>query len=284
VEDGVRRKKTTTRIGVLAATLALGTMTGVMVAPVAAQSKDAGAALQQQRYQISQMERMLEGAVEHGATLIRSRLQAILPAQMPLINENARARGFRLEGYGVFFDVAVPTLQGSMWIFQTLDQNDLALTNAFKVLKAHVDGAGDEKLKQALERIELQVAPLTAAPDASQTAGTQTPGTSTPVAASAAASAAPAADSVATDWSEEYHNEVRNQVVDAMLQYAGSLAIGPQEWLTVALRTNEDRPMVGPADGQFTMILRVRGDDLAAFRAGRYSKDEAVKHVQVGVF
>ena len=47
---------------------------------------------------------MLEGAVEHGATVIRDRLQALLPADM-LLTENARARGFRLEGYGVFFDV-----------------------------------------------------------------------------------------------------------------------------------------------------------------------------------
>ncbi len=280
MEAGVRRK-TTTRIRVVAAAVALG---GVTAANLAAQSKAADATLQQQRYQITQMERMLEGAVEHGATVIRDRLQAVLPTQMPLISENARARGFRLQGYGVFFDVAVPTLQGTMWIFQTLDQNDLALTSAFNVLKAHVDSAGDEKLKQALERIELQIAPLTAASDAAApAAGVHPAGATTPV-ASAPASPAPAPDSMTTDWGEAYHDEVREQVVDAMLQYAGSLAIGPEEWLTVALRTNEDRPMVGPADGQFTMILRVRGDDLAAFRAGRYTRDEAVKHVQVGVF
>src|SRR5215471_7034800 len=40
------------------------------------------------RFHISQMERLLEGAVEHGAKLIHQRLQAIVPAEM-LVGENA---------------------------------------------------------------------------------------------------------------------------------------------------------------------------------------------------
>src|SRR5439155_200129 len=55
------------------------------------------------RYQIGQMERVLEGAVEHGATITRDRLKSVLPPGDTLMNgENARARGLRLEGYGVF--------------------------------------------------------------------------------------------------------------------------------------------------------------------------------------
>src|SRR5262245_11245562 len=81
--------------------------------------------LKESRYQIGQIERLLEGAVEHGATVIRDRLLAIMPADM-LLAENARARGFRLDGYGVFFDVEVPNLEGTVpWSFRTLDQNDL---------------------------------------------------------------------------------------------------------------------------------------------------------------
>ena len=66
----------------------------------------------QSRFQISQLERLLAGAVEHGATLFRQRFQAALPSQL-LITENARVRGFPLEGYGVFFDVEVPGIEGS---------------------------------------------------------------------------------------------------------------------------------------------------------------------------
>src|SRR5688500_14661501 len=58
----------------------------------------------QSRYQIGQMERVLEGAVEHGVSNIRDRLQSFGPTEL-LISDSARARGFRLEGYGVFFDV-----------------------------------------------------------------------------------------------------------------------------------------------------------------------------------
>ena len=57
--------------------------------------------LREGRYQLGQMERLLEGAVEHGATVIRDRLQAVMPADM-LLTQNARARGFRLDGYGAF--------------------------------------------------------------------------------------------------------------------------------------------------------------------------------------
>src|SRR5262249_18254517 len=69
--------------------------------------------LKESRYQIGKIERLLEGAVEHGATVIRDRLLAIMPADM-LLTENARARGFRLDGYGVFFDVEVPSLEGTL--------------------------------------------------------------------------------------------------------------------------------------------------------------------------
>src|SRR4051812_11960938 len=77
--------------------------------------------LKESRYQIGQMERLLEGAVEHGATVIKDRLAALMPSDM-LLTENARARGFRLDGYGVFFDVAVPSLTGTLpWSFLTLN-------------------------------------------------------------------------------------------------------------------------------------------------------------------
>jgi len=78
-----------------------GTVTAAAV-PASAQPTAARAAAEQ-RYQIGQMERVLEGAVEHGVTVTRDRVQAL--AQVPadlLVSDNAHARGFRLEGYGVF--------------------------------------------------------------------------------------------------------------------------------------------------------------------------------------
>ena len=74
---------------------------------------------------------------------IRDRLQAVGPTEL-LISDNARARGFRLDGYGVFFDVVVPSLDTTvLWSIRTLDQNDLGLESALKALQAHVRNAGD---------------------------------------------------------------------------------------------------------------------------------------------
>ena len=56
-----------------------------------------------------------EQRVEHGAAVTRDRLQAFLPADM-LLSENAHARGFRLDGYGMFFDVSVPDLEGTVQV------------------------------------------------------------------------------------------------------------------------------------------------------------------------
>src|SRR6266540_3509739 len=114
-----------------------------------------------QRYEIGQMERVLEGAVEHGVTVTRDRIQALaqVPAEM-LVSDNAHARGFRLEGYGVFFDVVVPSgLATLTWTLRTLDQNDLGLDSALRALQTHVKNSGDPNLEQALKRIELQVSP-----------------------------------------------------------------------------------------------------------------------------
>jgi len=116
----------------------------------------------QERYEIGQMERVLEGAVEHGVTVTRDRMQALaqLPADL-LVSDNAHARGFRLEGYGVFFDVIVPSFETTWtWSLRTLDQNDLGLDSALRTLKTHVKTSGDPDLEQALKRLELQVNPL----------------------------------------------------------------------------------------------------------------------------
>jgi len=62
-------------------------------------------AQKQSRYQIGQMERMLEGAVEHAAKNTRDRLQAVVPTSM-LVSENSRD-GLALSLFCVHI-VAVP--------------------------------------------------------------------------------------------------------------------------------------------------------------------------------
>src|SRR5689334_12120871 len=152
---------------------AIGALAAPAGAQTAAQATAAGRAAAEQRYQIGQMERVLEGAVEHGVTIMRDRLQALTqtPADM-LVSDNAHARGFRLEGYGVFFDVIVPTFDATLtWTLRTLDQNDLGLQSALRTLQTHVRTAGDPSLEQALRRIELQM------PSVATRTGAQAPDT-----------------------------------------------------------------------------------------------------------
>jgi hypothetical protein len=245
----------------------------------------------QSRYRIGQMERVLEGAVEHGAALTRDRLKAVLPpadtTDTLMAGENARARGFRLEGYGVFFDVLVPpfyTETTLTWSIRTLDQHDLGLDSALKELRAHIQQSGDANLQQALKRVELQVTPSTlASPPVVVGSGART-ATGSAAATTADTPSAPV-DPILNDPNEAYRSEVIQALKDAMLEHSSSLDIAPGEWLTIAARGNDDRPRLAPADSDArTRIIRLRGSDLAQFLARQISKDEALKRIEVRVF
>src|SRR5579872_4552143 len=254
-------------------------------APMQTATTQTARAAAEQRYQIGQMERVLEGAVEHGLSVTRDRVQAL--AQTPpdmLVSDNAHVRGFRLEGYGIFFDVVVPSFETTWtWSLRTLDNNDLGLDSALRTLQSHIQTAGDPNLEQALKRVELQVNPAvlarTSAPD---TGGARTV---TGAAASAQSGKQAPDDSILSDPNEAYRTEVTQALKDAMLAYSSSLGIGPTEWLTIAAKGNDDRSRLAPADtGSGTRILRVRGSDLADFLAGKISREDALQRIEVRVF
>jgi hypothetical protein len=283
---------------------ALGIVASVaMASSAAAQTNARPIDARRVHYQIAVVERVLEGAVEHGATIIRDRLQAIAPdapAQM-LILDNPRVRGFRLDGYGVFFDVEVPSLNGTLtWSLRTLDQNDLGLQSALNVLKARLDPA-DVDLQQALKRVELQMGPLAPASQAAPVlSAPRVPRLPNPrrAAGSAASAADPQVgataltqtpaqqdDRILENPNEAYREEVVQALVDAMLDHSGALGIDDDEWLTIAARGIQDQPRLGPPDNDAqTVMMRLRGVDLAAFRANRISRDEVIKRMDRRVF
>ncbi len=243
----------------------------------------------QSRYQIAQMERVLEGAVEHGATITRDRLKAVLPpadsADTLMTGENARARGFRLEGYGVFFDVLVPpfyTETTLTWSIKTLDQNDLGLDSALRELRTHVQQSGDTNLQQALRRVELQVSPTNISTAPAVAGGARN---ATGSAASTSGNPPPPSDPILNDPNEAYRGEVIQALMDAMLDHSTALGIGSNEWLTVAARGNDDRPRLAPADTDArTRLIRLRGADLMQYLAHTISKEEALKRIEVRLF
>ena len=272
----------------------MGWMVAVSVTSAVAQPSpdpSKGAADRRQRYQMRVMEQVLERAVEHGATLTRERLRPYLPVDM-LLTENARVRGFRLEGYGMFFDVAVPSLEGTLpWMFRALDQNNLGLDSALRTLRSFIESAspGDDNVQQALKRLELQVAPampITVVGDpqspailAGATTGAVVPDPPTPSSPPRAMGPPPG------DPQETYRADIRDTLMDAMLDHGRALGIEPEEWFTIAARSNDDRPPLLPAETESrTVVIKVKGSDLSAFLGGQISRDEARRRMDVRVF
>jgi hypothetical protein len=264
----------------------------VVSAPLAAQSVQPRVTPQQrdQRYQITTMERVLEGAVEHGAKVTRDRMQAVVPYDM-LLSDNARVRGYRLEGYGLFFDVAVPMLEGSLtWSIRTLDQNNLGLESALTALRSLVEKSGDANFEQALKRVELQVAPVTlTAPSGTDAFAARTLAGSAAVAADdpPAAPAPPVAplDPILDDPVEAFRVEIRDALMNAMLDHGAALRLSATDLLTIAARGSDDRTVLGPLnDDAQTIMITMKASDLSAYLSGQIDRDEARQRMTVRVF
>jgi hypothetical protein len=103
-------------------------------------------------------------------------------------------------------------------------------------------------------------------------------------AAAGTASETSAASADLSDPNSLYTDAVKNALIDAMLDYSGRLSIGADEWLTVAARDSEGPIVPNALDETTTVILRVKGSDLLAFRTNKLSRDEARKKVEVREF
>jgi hypothetical protein len=232
------------------------------------------------RYQIGMMEGVLEKAVEHGAAVVREHLQRIMPADL-LLSQQPRVRGVRLEGYGVVFDIDVPSLQSSsLWSIQTLDQNNLGLESAIDQVRRVVNASGDTNLKQALERIELAV-PLPTLVNNPTVAPRRTTGSAL---AANDTQAAAAPDAIIANPSEAYHTEIQNALIEAMLDHSRGLSINPTERLTVVAGGVDMQPLAGLDSDGYMAVISITGSDLADFLANRISYDEARQRIQVKLF
>ena len=77
---------------------------------------------------------------------------------------------------------------------------------------------------------------------------------------------------------------MKRALIDAMLDYGVPMELRPDEWLTVAARSGEGPMISGQIDDAMTILLRVKGSDLAAFAADRGKREEVRKRVEVRVF
>jgi len=245
------------------------------------------------RDQMKLLEGVLQNAAGLGAEQVAKKLQALEPGVTALAGQ-PRARGFVLEGYGVFFDVEVPALLQSVVWSQMVLQRDTQMGSALEALRQVLQTlpAGPERLRaeQAYRRIEQQVGPMPQRrgrgpqPNEVRAADSADP-TTVSVTTTAPVPAVPKLE-IPADWDPlaEYTRAVQTQLIDAMLNFSHSLNLGPDEWLTVAAHDSHGPMQPGQIDDSSTIVLRVKGSDLAIYAADRTRLDEIRKKVEVRVF
>jgi hypothetical protein len=210
-----------------------------------------------------------------------------------LLTGTARARGFLLEGYGAFFDVEIPALRESVaWTIRTMAMESdpfllQSLANLRRQAAAIQDAAVRARLEQSIAQLERQIR-------AGEPGDITPPERMTPTVERGSARAVssanvaqdqpapgPSLPAIVKDPNALYTETVKNALIDAMLDYSGPMRIGPDEWLTVAARDAEGPLNPGEPYDAVTIVIRIKGSDLAAFRAERISRDEARKRVEV---
>ena len=224
------------------------------------------------RYNVRMFENVLVTAAQHGAELLGMRVSQIDPAIILLTGTAPRAQGFVIEGHGVFFHVEIPAVDPVVaWAVRTRGRDEM-VDRAIAALRQHLRREPDPQMRAALEqqlrRLEQRVTP--------PGGGVQQAGLTESVGARP-----PLMD----DPNLEYERMVTEQLIDAMLDHSHQLGLGPDDSLTIAARGSHG-PLLAQAafDDSVTLMLRVKASDLADFRAGRITRDEARARVSVREF
>jgi hypothetical protein len=271
---------------VLTGTLAAGASAQVPqspAVPAAAQEQ----AQSQARYKVFVMEGVLERAAQNGAAVFTRQVRAVSPEAM-FLSGAAQVRGFRLEGYGIFFDVEIPALRPTAaWTLRAIvDDNGASLAQLKAYVRKVQDPADRAELERAIRNLELQVpgSRVAAPPADANSVAAQTIATGqAPVATRPAVTAEPL---LLADPAAVFTREVKAALIDAMIENSGPLSIAPEEWLTIAARDSEagNRLVPGDAYDLTTTVLRVKGSDLAGYRAGKLTLEETRQRVEVKEF
>jgi hypothetical protein len=291
------------RLASLALVVGFATPAAAQVAPPAAGAPPASPAAVERsrqagvdaRYKVRVMEGVLEKSVQQAALRLNEQLQRVSPDLIQLTGA-AHARGYRLEGYGLFFDVEVPAAmrQTMGWTARVMRQQQAGVAEALGSLKrlaSDLDPKQRAEAERAVQQLEIVVRPVprirtppsTAVNVASGNEG-PAPASTSPPADAAPAEAPPLDSTIFRNPDLAYEEHVREALIGAMLEWGSLLPLGPDEWLTVAARDNQDVIMPGAAPDVVTIILRVKGSDLADRLAGRVPLEELRRRVEVTEF
>ena len=242
------------------------------------------------RHSVRMMEAILSRAVLGGAEQLAEQLGNGSP-NMSFFTGQARAHGFVLQGYGVFFHVEIPEMQQSLVMSVATLERDLAVADTLESLRRGVsavpEGASKLQLEESLKRLELQVG-MPALADTRgaanrnmiRTADT----TTTSTAPAPMPDLPPVPMPVLRDPSGAYRAAIKGALIDAMLDHSRGMNIQPDEWLTVAAHRGDSS--FGPSEivNSSTLVLSIKGSDLALYDADRTRKDEVRKRVETREF
>jgi hypothetical protein len=222
-------------------------ITMTVPAALGAQTPIRPSAEQQARHdKISIMEGTLQASVGVAAKQVAKGVRSIESSASFMLGV-ARAKGFTLEGHGVFFYVEIPTLDLS--VMMSLEQFERSSQLRAEQQQPRAEGVNE------LRRDPKQEGPT-------------------------------AAESLANIAAEgqKYRATVRLALIDAMLDSSKNLELGSEEWLTIAARNSEYGLSANEILNLTTTLLRVKGSDLGDFLAGRLTKEEARQKVEVREF
>jgi hypothetical protein len=204
--------------------------------------------------QINLFEGTLERAVTNAARRVAKEVQEHT-SNANFMTTDAHAKGFILDGYGVFVYVEIPALDLNLTVGLMLDQIER-----------------DAQQKPESDRTKAEANPVSNRPEMKADPVPVIPRT-----------AREALKSV-MDTGEKYRNEVKLQLTDAMLDFSKNLELKPDEWLSVAARGSDGALTPGEILQLTTVVLRVKGSDLADYFAGRLTKEEARAKVELRQF
>lgn len=236
------------------------------------------------RHSIRMMEAVLSRAVLGGAEQLAEQLGNGIP-NMSFFTGQARAHGFQLEGYGVFFHVEIPEMQSSLVMSVTTLERDEAVASALESVRramgAVPDGAPKIQAETGLKRLEVLVGPMPGFADPANAAGRNM----IRAADTAPVPHLPGVDlSALRDPSAAYRAAIKGALIDAMLEHSRGMNIGPDEWLTVAAHRGESPLGASEIVNSSTLVLRIKGSDLAIYDADRTRKAEIRQRVEAREF
>jgi len=251
-----------------------------LAAPAAAQTTMTREQVER-RHNIRLFGTALVGAAQHGAELLGLRVQQIDPSIILLSGTQPRAQGFVIDGHGVFFFVEIPGINPAIaWAMQTRGRDQVAqaaIADLRQLLQAVEDPQERTQGALALRSIEQRLLPPGAMQQQRREGAIQTGGS--------APSPSTAPPPMMENPDAEYRQLVTQQLINAMLDHSHQLGLGADEWLTVAARGSQG-PLLPDAvfDDRVPVTLRIKGGDLADFRAGRLTRDEARARVVIREF